>query len=181
MISQLSNLEKQQIKETLLETVNRYPDTWKDPEALEDYVSALWDAEKDRADEYGKDIPSYPEYLLEHIAIFWEIEESGELREKHNVEISHELEDILSWYESGRFDDADGNTIEFEAHNDIVYDFAWAENTNYEEEHEAGYDTPAMYWAYEEFVNGNRFEGDDFEYLFEAIEDLVQTIQVPEI
>ena len=173
MSSQYSHKEK--IKDYLLKNINLLRDNWTEPEALEDYVLATWFTEKTRAENFGRNFPTYPEYLLEHIAIFWEIENSGELRSEYNVELSFELVDILNWYESGRFNGADENTIEFEAHNGVVYDFVWSENPNFPDEYE-----PARVWSLE-ILDGPHYEGDDFQYLFEAIEDLVQTIQEPEL
>lgn len=163
----METTNKVNLRNSLEENIRLYPESWTDPDALEDYVKALWDAESDRANDFGEEFPTYTEYLKLHIELIWEIKENGDL-----PKISFELEDILSWYENGRFEDASGNTIDFEAHNGVVYNFVWSENPNFDDDPE---NEMPMVWCLE-VLDGPHYEGDDFEYLYEAIEDLVQTI-----
>jgi len=173
-----TQINKVALKNSLEENIRLYPDSWKDADVLEDYVKTLWEAEDDRSNDLVEEFPTYTEYLRLHIEILWEIKENHGFYGPNDdfPEISPELSQVLHFYQAGYIEDAYGNTINFEYSDGSHHTLVYSENPNFKEDPE---NEIAMVWCVDGYdKDGNHYEGDDFEYLYEALEDLVMSIQV---
>lgn len=154
---------KVNLRNSFEENMSMYPESWEHREALEDYVSTLWDYESDRAEDLEEDFETYSEYLFLHIEILAEIKRNGDLPEN----INNEIFCVIYWYEAG-FLSYSEDYIHFEKEEEIPSaNFVHGENPNFEDDPD---NEPAMVWCVEGFDDdGNHYEGDDFEYFIEAI------------
>lgn len=139
----MTTRQTETIRVALEENINLYPEAWKKQlSCFEDYVETTY-----YDTEEGIDI-SYPEFLYNALEVISKID----------ANFNFALENEIRRFRNGQYEGAQEDRIEYEASDNEIYDVI--------------YDEEQGVWVVEGYSDGMHWERDDFDQLFDAIDDL---------